>query len=292
MHDEIQILNGHVFEGCMDLKTIIMITNTPDDVQIDENAFNWKNVENCVLRVPFDALSEYQQDERFEDFKYITAIEGSRCLKYDENGTEVIGCDEEDCENIVIPDGVNSIKDEAFKNNEKIEKIALPDSLEDIGNEAFKGCCNLYEVKLNEGLNTIGWDAFRNSGLSFIKIPDSVENIGVSAFNCEIEVDSINTDFYAYDGVLYSFNEDELVIYPSDKDDEVFEVPFTVEIIGDFAFEDTSLKILTLPDSVKRLGMHILSGASQLNTLFIQVTNHNDISIHKDAFESFEKKTM
>lgn len=289
LHDEILVLNDHVFEDCSDLRTITMETNTPDDVQIDVNAFNWKGVKNCVLRVPFDALSEYQGDERFKDFKYITAIEGSRCLKYDKNGTEVVGCDEEECENIEIPEGVTSIKYDVFENNETIESVTLPNSLEGIGHSAFSGCSNLDEVELNEGLKNIGWDAFRGSGLSQIRIPDSVKEIGFSAFNCEIEVDSSNTYYCSYDGVLYSFIEDELVIYPTDKEDEEFKVPFTVEKIGSFAFEDTRLKTLILPETIKYMGEYILDSAPKLEKLIIEVPDPNEIEIDENAFESFEK---
>ena len=290
LHDEILVLNNHVFEDCRDLRTITMETNTPDDVQIDVYAFNWKDVKNCVLRVPFDALSEYQSDERFKKFKYITAIEGSRCLKYDKRGTEVIGCDEEDCENIVIPDGVTSIKDEAFVNNEIIESVTLPNSLENIGHSAFSGCSTLDDVELNKGLKNIGWDAFRGTCLSQVLIPDSVEEIGLSAFNCEIDVDNNNSDYFAYDGILYSFNEDELVIYPTDKEDEEFEVPLTVQKIGSFAFEDTRLKKLTLPDSINYLGSEVFGSCSKLETLVIGVPDPNEIEIEDDVFDSFNKK--
>jgi len=217
---------------------------------IDKETFKGFEVENCVLRVPFDALPKYKSDKRYKDFKYITAIEGSRCLQYDKNGTEVVGCEEEDCDNIIIPDGVTSIKEKAFEDNEQIESVVFPDSLETIGYCAFSGCTNIAEIEQNEGLTSIDWDAFRGTGLSHVFIPYSVEQIGPSAFKCQIEVESINTDYCAYDGVLYSYDERELVIYPADKDETDFEVPDTVETICSFAFEDARLQSLTLPDSI------------------------------------------
>lgn len=283
-------LGGYLFNGCQNLKTLTIKQELPDLITIEEDTFKGFEIENCVLCVPTDALSEYLNDDRFKDFKYITAIEGSRCLKYDPNGTEVIGCEKEDCENIVIPEGITSVKECAFEDNDSIESVVFPDSMLTIGNKAFSGCINLYNVKLNDDLETIDWDAFRGTDLSSILIPYNVNEIGYSAFNCEIEVDSLNTDFCAHDGVLYSYDEDELVIYPADKIDEEFEVPFTVEKIGGFAFEDTCLKKLTLPDSIKDLGMYIFADASYLKTLIIQVPDPNDINIDEEAFESFNKK--
>lgn len=283
-----ELLN-ELFSGCQNLVTLTIKSYSPKNIEVDEDAFKGFEVENCVLRVPFAALAEYKDDERFKNFKYITAIEGSRCLMYEETGTEVIGCDDEDCAALEIPNGVTSIKESAFK-DKKIVSVILPKSLLDIGHSAFAGCVYLFDIELKEGLKTISWDAFRGSGLSHVLIPCSVENIGVSAFNCEIEVDNNNTDFCAYDGVLYSFDEKELVIYPTDKEDEEFEVPFTVEEINSFAFEDTNLKSLTLPDSIKYLGRDIFSSESKLETLILQVPNPNEMEINEKAFESFNKQ--
>ena len=283
-------MGGCLFNGCQHLKTLTIKQDMPDLITIEEDTFKGFEVENCVLRVPFESLSVYASIECFKDFKYITAIEGSKCLKYDENGTEVIGCDEEGCECIIIPDGVKSIKKEAFKENEIIESVTFPDSLEIIGEMAFKGCSSLCEVELNDGLKKIGWDAFRGTGLSQVRIPYSVNEIGCSAFNCDIEVDDASTDFCAYDGVLYSFNEDQLVIYPTDKEDEEYEVPLTVKEINSFAFEDTHLMKLTLPDSINYLGRDIFSSESKLGTLVMEVADPNDIVIDKNVFETFNKK--
>ena len=106
LHDGIIVLQGYLFEGCQALKTITFETTTPDDILIDPNAFKGFDVENCVLRVPFDALMLYKSDDRFKGFKYITAIEGSRCLMYDDRELMVVGCDEEDCSTLQIPEGV------------------------------------------------------------------------------------------------------------------------------------------------------------------------------------------
>lgn len=283
-------LGGYLFNGCQNLKTLTIKQDLPDLIKIDENTFKGFEVEKCVLRVPFEALSRYINDGRFEDFKYITAIEGSKCLKYDNNGIEVIGCDKEDCESIKIPEGVTSIKDSAFEDNEIIESVVLPNTMEKIGSKAFRGCRKLYEVDINECLETIGWDAFKGTDLSQVYIPFLVYNIGATAFNCEIKVDEHNSNFCAHDGVLYSYDEDELLIYPADKIDDEFEVPFTVEKICDFAFEDTCLKKLTLPDSINQLEKYIFSNVLYLNTLIIKVPDPNDINIDEETFESFNKK--
>ena len=282
-------LQGNLFSGCQNLRTITLCSTLPSLIMIDKETFKGFEVENCVLRVPFDVLHEYKSDKRYKDFKYITAIEGSRCLQYDKEGTEVVGCEEEDCDNIIIPDGVTSIKEKAFEDNEQIESVVFPDSLEAIGSCAFSGCTNIAEIELNEGLTSIDWDAFRGTGLSHVFIPYSVEQIGPSAFKCQMEVDSINTDYCAYDGVLYSYDERELVIYPADKDETDFEVPDTVETICSFAFEDARLQSLTLPDSIKSLERSIFGSDSEITKLTISIDNPNKLVIDENVFEDFDK---
>ena len=49
---------------------------------------------------------------------------------------------------IEIPDGVTSIRKEAFKNNTKITSLVIPDSCLSVGYESFFGCKNLQEVVL------------------------------------------------------------------------------------------------------------------------------------------------
>ncbi len=62
---------------------------------------------------------------------------GSRCLIYDETGKEIIGCNEDDCENIVIPEGVTAIVEKAFEENKQIKTVSFPESLIEIGRSAF-----------------------------------------------------------------------------------------------------------------------------------------------------------
>lgn len=288
--EDIEELHDKLFYGCQNLRTLTIKSDYPDIIEVDDETFKGLEVEKCVLRVPFDVLASYKGDGTFNDFRYITAIEGSRCLLYDEKGADIVGCVDENCESIEIPNGVKRIQDSAFKDNDKIESVILPDSLLTIGHSAFAGCSSLSDIELNDGLEIICWDAFMGAGLSHVIIPYSVENIGFSAFNCEIEVDTINPDYCAYNGVLYSFDEKELVIYPSDKEDEEFEVPYDVEEINSFAFEDTKLKSLTLPDSIKSLGRDIFCSGSKLDTLIMKVPDPNEIEIDENVFETFNKK--
>lgn len=285
----IQELQGNLFSGCQNLRTITLQSTLPLVIKIDKETFKGFEVENCTLRVPFEALPAYKKDKRFKDFKYITAIEGSRCLLYDDKGTEILGCDEEVCEDIVIPDGVIKIGKEAFKDKTDIESVVLPESLEEIGDMAFSNCENITDIVLNEGLNSIGYDAFKGTQLSEVVIPYSVKYIGPSAFTCQMDVDSSNLDYVDIDGILYTFYETELVIYPSDRTDEKYEVYEGVTHISCFAFEDSNLTALSFPDSITSLESNILNGCENLIELTFNNEEPDELDIDEEAFEGFNK---
>lgn len=84
---------------------------------------------------------------------------------------------------VVIPDDIKHIGPAAFEGNGVIESVVIPGTVLDIGEEAFSDCNNLKELILNEGIVNISDRAFKNSALPTAVIPDSVEGIGLSAFD-------------------------------------------------------------------------------------------------------------
>ena len=84
---------------------------------------------------------------------------------------------------VVIPDNVKHIGPAAFARKQNIQSVEIPGSVADIGEEAFCDCNNLKELIMDEGVRYIDDRAFKNSNLSVVSIPDSVEGIGLSAFD-------------------------------------------------------------------------------------------------------------
>ncbi len=86
---------------------------------------------------------------------------------------------------VVIGEGVTSIKDYAFKHATELEEIVMPDSIESIGEEAF---CEAgvnpnisggeaMEVIIPSNVKTIGKRAFMHSNVRKIVVPEGVEKI-------------------------------------------------------------------------------------------------------------------
>ena len=98
-------------------------------------------------------------------------------------GNMAFGKCAETLEEVTVPNGVEKICEEAFRDCVALKRVNLPEGLREIEDDAFAGCCELSEVELPEGLTAIGNSAFKGCGkLTDINIPGTVERIGDNAF--------------------------------------------------------------------------------------------------------------
>jgi len=85
--------------------------------------------------------------------------------------------------NLIIPDGVTSIRERAFRYCTGLTSVTIPNSVKSIGAGAFYSCTGLNSVTFGNGVTEIGNYAFYNcSELRSVTIPKSVADIGNSAF--------------------------------------------------------------------------------------------------------------
>ena len=182
--------------------------------------------------------------------------------------------------NIVLPNTVTKINDEALKGNDNIVSITIPGSVKDIGNNAFKGCTKLERViftnpeKTSENL-IIRLSAFQNcKKLTECEIPARAYQVVGNIFkDCtsltEIKVNANNPYYFAQDGVLFGpalvnykpqyENAYTLQSYPAGREG-AYTIPSTVhdkeiDQIWTSGFEGAaSLTDITIPASIGRLG--------------------------------------
>ncbi len=104
-------------------------------------------------------------------------------------------------ENIVVPESITKIGNNAFYRCTNVKSITLHDGITEIGDYAFAGCTSLAEIKsaggdkntLPENLTSIGHAAFSNcQGLTEITIPASVTSLGEYAFNLCTSLKTLN----------------------------------------------------------------------------------------------------
>jgi hypothetical protein len=86
--------------------------------------------------------------------------------------------------NLVIPEGIAQIKDEAFSGCTSITSVTIPSGVTRIGTAAFSSCSKLSSVTIGSTVESIGANAFDScTQLSSITFStDSLKSIGMSAF--------------------------------------------------------------------------------------------------------------
>jgi hypothetical protein len=82
----------------------------------------------------------------------------------------------------IIPQ-VKILTKKFFYQNDTLSSFIIPEGVVEIGEECFADCPQLSHIHLPKSLKTIGSEAFRSAGLVSLEIPESVDSIGVGAFN-------------------------------------------------------------------------------------------------------------
>ena len=89
---------------------------------------------------------------------------------------------------VVIPNGIQTIATDAFKNNTYVKAVVIPKSVKEIQPYAFWGS-SITSVTIGAGLKEIGDYAFANcKSLTSVNIPENVERIGIYAFEDNISL--------------------------------------------------------------------------------------------------------
>ena len=147
-----------------------------------------------------------------------------------------------------------------------LTSITIPNSVTTIGGYAFYGCTGLTSVIIPNSVTTIEHYAFSGcSGLPSITIPNSVTTIGDNAFNGVINIVYYGTatDYYNW-GAMYrnKYYESGFVYEDSTKTillkyvgtDTNVTIPNSVDTIGAYAFQNSGLTSITIPENVRYVG--------------------------------------
>ena len=84
---------------------------------------------------------------------------------------------------LVIPEGINILKDRVFSGYTGLTSIEIPNSVTSIGRSAFSGCTGLTTIEIPNSVTEIGSEVFRGcTGLRSVVIPNSITSIESYAF--------------------------------------------------------------------------------------------------------------
>ncbi len=210
---------------------------------------------------------------------------------------------------IVLPNTVTKIGDEALKNNKNIVSITIPGSVKDIGNNAFEGCTKLERViftnpeKKSNNL-IIRVSAFQNcKKLTECEIPARAYQVVGNIFKgctslTEIKVNDANPYYFTQDGVLFG---PALVQYEPQYDDAyalqsypagrqgAYTIPSSVkgkeiDQVWTSGFEGAvGLTDITIPASIGRLGTAAFEGTGLTNVTIPDTVQQVDPAVFQNC---------
>ena len=141
---------------------------------------------------------------------------------------------------LVIPDEVSYIGDNAFCGYDGLRSVTIPSSVTNIGAHAFASCTGLTSITIPNSVTDIGVYAFAGcSGLANIAIPNSIASIGHGAFSRCTSISSIT-------------------------------IPDGVVSVKDWAFFDcTNLVEIAIPTSVTSISSTAFDYCNGLQNIFV-----------------------
>lgn len=184
-------------------------------------------------------------------------------------------------ERIIIPKSVHTIGNEAFRNCEKLKEIDVPDTIENIGEGILIGCKSLADesgfvifnntvqayygserkVLIPEGITAIESGAFEGSGMTSIKLPSTLRELGSAFERCDMLEEIVIPE-----GVTSIKNRTFEGCHALGK----VVLPSTVESIGRSAFSFcVKLLEIELPVGLQKIGEHAFYSCKSLKCLEI-----------------------
>ena len=195
-------------------------------------------------------------------------------LIFSEDRKCVIGVVDKYVQHVILPEGVEAIGNDAFKNCYQLLSVDIPQSVVRIDRGAFYNCNSLLEIEIPPSVNSIGQLAFSGcDSLRTIDLPNSITTIKAGAFSGCHSLKSLIIPKGIKSIESYCFSECYSLEY--------VRIPETVNRIGDGAFYSSGLKDLVIPHSVRSIGNNAFRQCMWLD--FVEIP-YGVLSIGKGAF--------
>lgn len=196
-----------------------------------------------------------------------------------------------DVKKYAIPDGVETIAEEAFRGQPFIEEIVFPDGTIAIEKRAFANCGSLREVHLGKNLKKIGVESFAYTAIERFVLTPNARFVKQQTWDGktpfygsklkEFVLEGENEVYAVIDGILYIKNSWGLRLRccPPGYEGHL-RIPEGVAEIGACAcWGCTGITSLFIPEGVETIGDDAFSGCTKLESV--------DIDGHIDSLGSW-----
>ena len=246
------------FEGCSNLQVLRLDCDKfkeeeADDLlkklQIEEGA-----LDKCTNIQQFSVYSE-------EDNKIIDLTLNNKFAYYFNVDRYV---------EITVPDGIQKIRADRFKDKKYLVNLTLPNSVKEIEKGAFEGCENLLHINLPKGITKIPAGAFKDcKNLRKLTLPNSVKEIEEGAFEgCEnLQEINLPEEITKIPARAFKDCKKILKLNLSKDTNEIQKNEIKDEIEGDDAKDATIAGELILPNSIKEIGESAFEGCENLQEI-------------------------
>ncbi len=248
-------------------------------------------------------LYGYDEEGRQILVSYPKAKEGTSYTVLE--GTVEIGDEafrsRESLEEIILPEGLEVIRQNGFTYCKALRKMELPASVTTIEYDAFYGCSSLMEFTLSENLTkeTVDNSILGDCGqLTTLYVPVAAAYVPDSAYVASLQniivVDTegnknvVGTNYASLDGVLFNADGTTLLRMPQNKRVSEYEIPETVTRIEKYALlRQQHVTAVTIPTGVNHIGYGAIYDCPSLQIIWANGCNPE--TIEYDALEANEE---
>ena len=162
---------------------------------------------------------------------------------------------------ITFPPGLKDLKRSVLKDNKQLLKVTIPGSITEFPSDICRGCTRLKQLILVDGAEDLlifllNYTFFQDYPLEYIYVGRNIADYGISEIKYPTAFDNILTLKKAEFGNITRI---PYYLFLSCSNLAEFNLPGTLESIGDRAFVSTAIEKIVIPESVTYIGEDVFS---------------------------------
>ena len=307
--DTVTVIQESAFAECTNLSSVVLSENLVD---LGRAAFS--EIALTAIEIPKSLETAHVSFDNGRDCSDgpFENCEKLKIVTFEKGTTHIAkflfaGCT--GLETISVPNTVTTIERYAFRKCVNLKRVELADTIISIATGAFADCTVLSDINMPKSLKDIGEIAFRNTAITSVEIPKSLETAHVlfdngrdcsdGPFeNCEklktvtFEKGTTHIAQFLFAGCtgIESIQIPQTVVmikqggFKNCVNLQNIIMPDVIQQVDNYAFKDcTKLDKIHIPDNIKKISKELFQDCTALKEI---VLSDNITSIEDEAFEN------